>query len=204
MTSLPDAIGRTLDAAFAASRLFPPVPTADRLSAETLLRQVMGEYGGRGHGGTRRMAEATGIDRRTIQRAANRSGPYRPTPGTLAKLRAAYEGIRERLERERQAKIRRARASVRASLTAKGGNGPVIKGTICVSQDCRPGRTLDMSTVFTSGTRNAIVSAYEDRDLEQAASAFEYGLNVDYVGSDVAPHETGGMYVASVDSLRWS
>jgi hypothetical protein len=204
VTSLPDAIGRRLDAAFAASRLFPPPPAADQLSPRTLLREVLGEYGGRGHGGTRRMAQETGIDRRTIQRAIQRGDAYKPTAGVLDKLRQAYEGVRERLERERQDKIRKARASVRASLTAKGGNGPIIKGTICVSSDCRPGRTLDMSSVFTAGTRNDIVSAYEAGNLEEAAYAFDRGLNVDYCENDMDPREPGGMYVDDVEWLRWS
>jgi hypothetical protein len=205
MTSLPDAIGRTLDAAFAASRLFPPPPVADQLRPDVLLHELVRQFGGRGHGGTRQMARETGIDRRTIQRAVARGAAYKPTPSVLDKLRRAYEDIRRpALERERQDKIGRARASTRASLTTKGGNGPVIKGTICVSNDCRPRRTLDMSTVFTGSTRRAIVAAYEAGDLERAGNEFEAGLNKDYCETDLDPYEPGAMYVQDVDWLRWS
>lgn len=196
MTSLPEAIGRTLDDAYASSRLFPPTPTSDQLNASALLDALRGRYGVTG------AARIAGIDRRTVQRAINRSTPYKAQSRTLARLREAYDQLREELERKRAEAMRNARRSVTASLTAKGGAGPRFKATICVSNDCRV-RTLNMSTVFSHTTRTGIVRAYQDKDLERAGWEFDRGLNRDYLENDMDPHDRGAMYVSDVEWMTW-
>lgn len=124
-------------------------------------------------------ARLAGMDRRTWQRWES-GKVHTPTPSKVDTMRAA---------------LRRARADEqRPSLTAARGR-LVIKGTIGISNDVREGRKLDLSSYFSTGTRESIVDAVAAGDSAEAAERFEIGLSTDY--------EAPGMYVQDVDYLDW-
>lgn len=195
---LSEAIVQTLNEAFAGARpgMFPAVPGADALSPSALLRAIKDTFG------VTEGARIAGIDRRTFQRALNRPAdkPYKPTSRVLDRLRGAYRPVADQRESERQQRISRARASVYATLTRKGGR-LVITGRLVVSGDARK-RTLDLSNAFTGRTRRAIVDAYLDNDPEKAADEFNVGLNADYL-ENPNPRARGGMYVDDVHTMIW-
>lgn len=124
-------------------------------------------------------ARLAGIDRRTWQRWE--TGAIR-TPG-----QAKQDQMRKAL--------RQARANERRPNLIRGGGRLVIIGEICVSNDCRKKRKLDLSADFTRNTRSEIVDAVAAGDDDAAAERFELALETDY--------DAPGMYVLDVDSLEW-
>lgn len=195
MTELPEAIAGALSGPYGAARP-RTVPTVDQLTPGAILDALKAAHGV--HGG----AKSAGIDRRTFQRAVNRTGAYKPQASTLVKLRAAYDRLRPQLVDAENTRVRKAREGVRGHLARKGGR-LAFQGTVCVSNDCRPNRKIDLSQSFTPSTRAGILRAYEGGDLDQAAERFETGLNRDFLENDADAGERGGMYVTYVNWMEW-
>lgn len=185
--TLPEALQTVVEAAFAGASA-PRVPEVADMGVPALLSLLRGHYGT-----VTAASRAAGIDRRTWQRIE--SGASRGAPGTLGKLRGAAGPARQaRVERERAAAAD-ARRVATAKLTDKAGKLR-LTGTVAVSNDVRPHRSISLAGHMTTQTRADVISAVRSGRPAAGARIFEErGLWRDYG----AP----GMTVIDVDSMEW-